>query len=346
MKKYVSLIFGTLLALLSSVCHAADVKFDIYKSNQVSIADLQPIVDLHKDEILQAKYDYDHQKYTKITHAMKGFSDDIRKKLKAKKAQFVFIDIGMVNYVKDPNAYITLNLLDLADKDQMPKFSPKPKGKYLDPAHLIKDWRAYEAIAFPLYMSGKVSGAINQCHAFHCLGSFDYPSLKHFEPEFIAEVPKHQKELVNIMYHDERPSYRAAAVFLLAYTKDENQLIQWLTPALTDAAYPVRNNAARVMVVMAAKDPKITLPIEKFTAMLHSPLLTDRNKSLGVISFLASQPRYANVIKQESGPDLLDSLKMQQPNLHVFAYQILKQISGQQYGERDYAAWSHWLGLT
>lgn len=346
MKKTVSLIIGMLLVMLSSVCHAAEVKVDIYKSNQVSIADVQPIIDKQKNEILLSKQAYDHKDYERVSTLMKDFGEAVRKKFKAKHAKFAFMNFGMVNYINDPNAYITLNLVDWSDRAKMPKYHASPKGRYKDPAHLIKDWRAYEETALPLYISGKVKAEMSACQAFHCLGSFDYPTLKHFEPEFIAEVPKHQAELATILNHDERPLYRASAVFLLAYTKDENQLIQWLVPALDDPASVVRNNAARVFLVMASKDKTITLPIEKFTNMLHSPMLTDRNKALGVLFYLASQPRYASVIKQECGSDLMDSLKMQQPDLHVFAFQVLKQISGQQYGERDYAAWSQWLGLS
>jgi hypothetical protein len=33
-----------------------------------------------------------------------------------------------------------------------------------------------------------------------------------------------------------------------------------------------------------------------------------------------------------------------QPNNHDYAYKILKAISGEQYGERDYAAWRAWMG--
>ena len=40
---------------------------------------------------------------------------------------------------------------------------------------------------------------------------------------------------------------------------------------------------------------------------------------------------------------LLAMLRLQQPNNHDFAYLILKAISGQSYGERDYSAWEAWL---
>ena len=37
-------------------------------------------------------------------------------------------------------------------------------------------------------------------------------------------------------------------------------------------------------------------------------------------------------------------LRLGQPNNHDYAYRILKAISGQQFGERDYQAWETWLG--
>ena len=36
-------------------------------------------------------------------------------------------------------------------------------------------------------------------------------------------------------------------------------------------------------------------------------------------------------------------LRLEQPNNHDQAYDVLKAISGQGYGERDYDAWAAWL---
>jgi len=39
-------------------------------------------------------------------------------------------------------------------------------------------------------------------------------------------------------------------------------------------------------------------------------------------------------------------LRLEQPNNHDYAYKILKAISGQELGERDYAAWESWLNAV
>jgi len=40
---------------------------------------------------------------------------------------------------------------------------------------------------------------------------------------------------------------------------------------------------------------------------------------------------------------IIDCLKMRQPNHHNPAHDILQKISGQKYGDRDYEAWQRWL---
>lgn len=44
-----------------------------------------------------------------------------------------------------------------------------------------------------------------------------------------------------------------------------------------------------------------------------------------------------------AGPTLLKLLALEQPNNHDFAYQILKQVSGQDFGEHEVARWRAWL---
>ncbi len=52
------------------------------------------------------------------------------------------------------------------------------------------------------------------------------------------------------------------------------------------------------------------------------------------------------MVATRAGATLLAMLRLQQPNNHDFAYSILKRISGQSFGERDYAAWEAWLSTV
>jgi hypothetical protein len=324
---------------------AADVYVDIYKTKQFDIKDIQPIIDKYRQHLLSNKKAMIASGFTKNTDYYEAFINELRQEVN-KKGKFAYVEVGGVEYPNNLNEYITINVVDAADKASIPVYSPKPTGHYPDPAHLLRDWKRYNDILFPLAISGKIDTNTNHCKEFHCLAPFSTPTLKKFEVEFNTNVPKHAQALATILKDDADPVKRGNAAFLLAHTTDKKQLIAWMLPALQDSAEGVRNNATRVLAVMVDKDSTVTLPIETFIKMSHSPVLTDRNKSLAVLLGLSKQARYASIIKKEAGQDLIDNLKLIQPDLHDMAYYLLINISGQHYGERDYAAWSKWLGLA
>jgi hypothetical protein len=345
MKTRLLFVSSVVLALFSGSVSAGQLYVDIYKTSQFSLSDIQPFLDDNKrsfDAIHDAIVHHDSK-------AGSRFEDTVGSKIAEEiksKGKFAFLNFGVVAYINDPNTYLTINVVDQADANKLPVYQPKPKGRYRDPAHLIADWKKYEEVAMPLYMSGKVSSNMMECKEFHCLGTFGTPQLKRYEDKFNKMVPIYQDELVAILRGESDPKMRASAAFLLAHTTNENQLINWLLPSLDDPDESVRNSVARIMLAISMKDKSVTLPIDKFLPMLHSPILTDRNKALYVLANLAVQPRYVEIIKKSAGSDLIDNLKMYQPNLHFSAYQVLVTLSNQHYSDRDYAAWSHWLGLS
>ncbi len=343
-------IFLKILAIFSSLvlinqANASDVYVDVYKTKQFTASDLKPIIDKYRQQALSGKKHWMESNYPLTATFMDPLYKELKKEV-PKKGNFAYVNIEGAEYVKDFNEYITVNVVDAADKASLPIYLPKPEGHYKDPAHLLRDWDRYTDVFLPLALSGKANSNSYQCKEFHCLGAFSTPALKKFEVEFNTNVPKHAKELAIILKDDADPKKRANAAFLLAHTTDEKQLMAWELPALQDSDDGVRNNATRVIAVVASQDAKITLPIETFIKMAHSPVLTDRNKSIFVLLNLGKQPRYAAIIKKEAAQDLMDNLKLFQPDLHGTAYWTLVVISGQHYGERDYAAWSKWLGLA
>ncbi len=345
MKKLLKYFTIAALMLWFTQANAADVHVDIYKTNQFDISDIQPIVDKYRQALLDSKKVFLGSHLKKRSQGYVSFQKAVIQEVN-KKGKFAYIDVGSVEYPQNPDIYITINVVDAVDKASMQTYLPEPKGHYNDPAHLLRGWDRYMNTVIPLLIAGKIDSNGLHCKEFHCIAPFSTPALKKFEVEFNTKVPKHAQELATILKDDSDSVKRAKAAFLLAHTKDEKQLIAWMMPALQDSNEDVRNNATRVLVLMAMKDPNIILPIEPFIKMTHSPVLTDRNKSLSVLMGLARQPRYAEIIKKEAGQDLIDNLKLIQPDLHDTAYHILEIISGQNYGERDYAAWSKWLGLA
>ena len=325
--------------------YAADVYVDVYKTKQFTASDLKPIIDKYRQQALSGKKHWMESNYPLTAKFMEPLYNELKKEV-PKKGDFAFVKISGAEYIKDPSEYITVNVVDAADKGSLPVYLPNPKGHYKDPAHLLRDWDRYTRVFFPLALSGKIDSNSYHCKELHCLGPFSTPALKKFEVEFNTNVPKYAKELATILRDDADPKKRENASMLLGHTTDEKQLMAWELPAVNDSDEGVRNNATRVIAVLASKDTKITLPVETFIKMAHSPVLTDRNKSISVLMALGRQQRYAAIIKKEAAQDLMDNLKLLQPDLHSAAYWTLVVISDQHYGERDYAAWSKWLGLA
>jgi hypothetical protein len=90
-------------------------------------------------------------------------------------------------------------------------------------------------------------------------------------------------------------------------------------------------------------------PVHDILQALDFPDTTDRNKALYILYSLSKSKQsdsYRSTIAHHASHRLVDLLRLQQPNLHDMAYVLLKQISGKEYGERDYAAWENWLNAV
>jgi hypothetical protein len=75
-------------------------------------------------------------------------------------------------------------------------------------------------------------------------------------------------------------------------------------------------------------------------AALDFPSSADRNKAAHTVAALAGDPRYHDTIR--AVPAALRLLKLEKANNHEPAYEILKQVSGESFGDRDYAVWERW----
>lgn len=242
----------------------------------------------------------------------------------------------------DMKYYLTIDFVDRADAVRRMPFLPIPTGSYPDPEGLIADWRTYEAIAL-----AHPSRRRNDCPAFHCIGDDTHADLKNFVARFAARVPAHVEELATILRDDKDGRHRAAAAYLLAYSKDGPALVKLLLPAFRDGEALVRNNVMRVVADIALYHPNVDVPVERVLEALNYPATSDRNKAAAILNGLLLRPDGAHshrVIAEHAGATLLAMLRLRQPNNHDYAYRILKAISGQQFGERDYQAWETWLG--
>jgi hypothetical protein len=261
---------------------------------------------------------------------------------------FAYARPALVGYFEPEGMqyYLTVDFVDRADAARRMPFAAAPQGTYADPEGLLADWRAYEEKQFELLHAGRTSPARTPCPAFHCLGDHAHPELAPFAENFVARVPAHADELATILRDDADPLQRAAAVYLLAYATDGEALVRAMVGAFRDGDDLVRNNAMRVVAEIALHHPELDVPLEPVLEALEYPATLDRNKAAAILAWLLERPGAAPLqaaSARRAAPTLLAMLRLAQPNNHDFAYDILKAISGQRFGEHDHAAWEAWF---
>lgn len=258
---------------------------------------------------------------------------------------FAYVKPSLVTYSETQTSYLTVDIVDRRDAEQRMPFRKPPEGLYPDPGQLLVAWGAYYDKVFDLVRRGQLWPPPADCPSFHCLGDPRQPDLAHFTAPF-ASVADHGDELALILRDDARAEHRATAAFLLAYLADGNTVVTDLLPAIHDSSALVRNNALRVLAEIALHHPEIDIPIDPVIEALSFPATSDRDKAAATLERLLTRPDGARLHRQvarDAGRVLLAMLALAQPNNHDFAYKILKQISGQSYGARDYEAWRGWL---
>jgi hypothetical protein len=257
---------------------------------------------------------------------------------------FAFVDLSAITYFGTGSAggtFITLDLVDEADRAARMTFAAEPTGQVPDPDGLLALWAEYEDEMWAV-LQAKGGATDADCPAWHCL-TFDDPTLAPYLEAFETRVPAQEEALARVLRDDADEQDRARAAFLLAHVDDGPRVVGYEIASFRDPSALVRNNAMRVIALMAINHPEVDIPLAPVLHTLRFPTTTDRNKALAILSGLSKKPVVAAAIIADAGPLLLELLRLTQPNNHDFAYQILKDASGEAYPERDYASWQAWL---
>lgn len=281
----------------------------------------------------------DEEAYTKLQPALV-------EKIRAM-GDFAYVQISAITYYsEDRPVYVTIDVVETSDKASRLDFLPKPTGASpADPGGLVALWKEYEATAIRLLGENKLDYDFRSspCPVLHCLMGFEHPELKRFEAPLRAGVAKHREQLVKILREDANFQNRGIAAYLLGHTEQPGPMVAALLPSLRDPSSYVRNNAMRVLGFAVQRHKGVEIPLAPILKAIEYPDTTDRNKALYVLDGIAADRRHRDAIVRQAGPTLVRLLRLRQPNNHDPAYEVLKKISGQTFGDRDYAAWERWL---
>jgi hypothetical protein len=257
---------------------------------------------------------------------------------------FAHVELGITtSFEQDANVVdITIEVVDSADAAVRLSFDPEPSGSVADPNGVLAAWDEYQRTSFDLIQTRQIDPRIDECPVYHCIVGFGHEKLAPFLEPFDRAAREHHDELVRVLREDADANKRANAAFVLAHVETARQLVQDLVPSLDDPASGVRNNVMRVLMMVAQKDGTVDIPFEPLVRRIDDPDGSCRNKAAYLIAALADRPEYREDILAIA-PALMRLLRLNKPNNHGPAYEILTTISGADFGDRDYERWEEWI---
>jgi hypothetical protein len=275
--------------------------------------------------------------------SMLAIDSKIRAALESR-APLAYFELGVtLDFGPPQQVDVTIDVVEKVDEARRMPFRAAPTQVLDDPGGVLALWAEYQQKMYELALAGAPMRVDdNNCPVLHCIAPFDLPDLAPYLPRLNAGAREQEDELYAVAANSADAEQRATALFVLAHTNDAQRLGPVLGRAIYDPRGVVRNNAMRVLMFLAQRRPEVDFPIHDLIVALDFPSNADRNKAAYTLSGLADQQRYRDAIRADAVPPALRLLRAEQPNNHDPAYEILTKVSGETFGERDYAAWERW----
>ena len=264
---------------------------------------------------------------------------------------YLFVDFQVISYPDEHNkVYMTIEIVNKQHPERLRFVNTNAKPEHTDKkrAHkpdVIEAMITYTAMGFELLLHQEL-GHLPPCPVYHCTMGFKNPKLKPYLKIFNQAAIKEKALIIKTLNQDPDPERQAAAAFLVGHFRDPHEIVSILSPHINDKDEGVRNNVMRVIGATIAKAKLRDLDVTPFLNALDSPYTTDRNKALYVLFGASASKALRPVILQKGGDRLVSLLELKQPNNHDWAYLILKNITGKDYGATNVAAWRASLGTA
>lgn len=255
---------------------------------------------------------------------------------------FASVELALYDYSGEQK-FAMIDVVESADQERRAPFRDRPNGDLADPGGLVSLWREYEQEFLSLAMSRDLVWD-GDCEVIHCLVPFaPNPDLLPYLAKFDDGVAAHEDALYEVARHHRFGVYRGASVYLLAHSDDKLRLLGLLREAMFDSDSYVRNNAMRVMAWMVERAADLPYPVSELAQAMDFAAATDRNKATFVLAQLARSPSHRDRIRELAVPRALRLLRQELPINHDPAYELLKNVSGEDFASRDYDAWERYF---
>ncbi len=160
-------------------------------------------------------------------------------------------------------------------------------------------------------------------------------ATRSWQERFPAYARHQLKILKTVLRNSADAEQRAIAAYVIGYASDKRLVTDDLLIAAVDEDEVVRNNAARALVAIATlaqRKPSLRIKISAapFINMLSSPVWTDRNKALMILSILTKK-RDRNLLRQlreRSFGSLVEMARWRSRGHAYNAFVILGRVGG------------------
>lgn len=255
---------------------------------------------------------------------------------------YPYVALDTIFYGKDDYCS-TLEIVKSGQQDRLRYLSRQAQPAYPKKGDVIDTMEEYLEVGRDLFLSSQIQPKHADCPVYHCSAGFDHPKLKPYLSRFNTAAIQERALILETLKNDPNPVRRTSAAYLAAHFTDPQDIVNVLLPYVNDPDDGVRNSVIRVLSLTTQKANITNLDPTPFLQLLDSPIGTDRNKSLFLLSVLAQSKATKRELTQHAKAPLLAILRLQQPNQHDFAYRILKEISQQDFGPHDEARWAAWF---
>ncbi|AHE66203.1 hypothetical protein [Legionella oakridgensis] len=263
-----------------------------------------------------------------------------------KEGGFLYVNFSTVLYPGSNNKYTTIEVVNKNQPDRLrfvtSEINVKNDNNKKD--DLINQMIIFRNIEIILIINNKLNIKNMTCPVYHCISGFNHVKLKPYLKIFNDGAIKEKKLIIDTLNKDHNSERRAAAAFLIGHFNDPEEIISLLLPHINDNNNIVRNNVMRVIASTMSKAKIYHINMIPFLDLLDSPENTDRNKALYILSKAILSPfSKKNIIIKNGGNKLLALLRLKQPNNHDISYEILKKVSGRDFGDKNIDSWNKWL---
>ncbi len=211
---------------------------------------------------------------------------------------------------------------------------PKPTGSVTLPPELTA---LYDKFISAVPASVKfASGTPEDYTRGYSLSS--YPPMRAIQLRMREAALANEEQLLRVLMETADDKQRVAASQLTGYTRQSPRQIEVLIEASRDPNATVRNNSTRALAVLAAT-PEFArqIPAAPFIDKLNSPVWSDRNKGLMLLTPLtrARDPQVLAAIRAKALPALVEMARWQFVGHAAGPIRLLGRIAGMNEFELD-----------